>query len=204
MNEIRVSARECLRADLDRFYAHCEKPPNRFRRLRIALKTEGIWAISVFRFGQYLHHEANRLTRMVFMIPYLLSAKLMGLTVGIHLFPETRIGPGFYIGHYGGIWISPRATLGANCSIGQGVTIGVAGRDRSRGPALGDRVWVGPNATITGKVTIGSGAVVGANSLVTSNIPENGVALGVPARVISYTGSKSLIILPPQPTSQSD
>lgn len=194
-----MTAREHLRADLARFFAHYRKPPSRFQRFRVILETEAIWAIWVFRFGQYLYNEANPLVRLVFKIPYLLSAKVLGWSVGIHLFPETRIGPGFYIGHYGGIWITQLAKLGANCSISQGVTIGVAGRDQSTGPEIGDRVWVGPNATITGKVKVGSGAVIGANSLVATNIPENGVAVGVPARVLSFTGSKDLIVLPDSP-----
>jgi serine O-acetyltransferase len=52
---------------------------------------------------------------------------------------------------------------------------------------------VGPGAVITGPVKVGSGAVIAANSLVTSNIPENAVAIGVPMRIISYTGSGKLI-----------
>jgi serine O-acetyltransferase len=42
-------------------------------------------------------------------------------------------------------------------------------------------------------VRIGSGAVIGANSLVASSLPENAVAVGVPARVLSYSGSASLL-----------
>jgi len=38
-------------------------------------------------------------------------------------------------------------------------------------------------AVITGRVQVGSGAVIGANSLVSSNVPENAVVVGVPARV---------------------
>jgi serine O-acetyltransferase len=155
--------------------------------------TEGIWAISVYRFGQYVYQEAGPLARFFFKIPYLLISKMIGHIVGIHLAPRTQIGPGFYIGHYGGIWISPLATIGANCNIGQGVTIGTTGEDASKGPVLCDRVWVGPNATITGPVEVGSAAVVGANSLVVTNIPDNGVAVGVPAKVLSYTGSAKLI-----------
>jgi serine O-acetyltransferase len=157
------------------------------------MDTEAIWAIAVFRFGQYLYHDANRFTRLLFKFPYLWSSKLVGLMVGIHLFPEASIGPGLYIGHYGGIWISPLATLGANCNIGPGVVIGVAGKNRSKGPVLGDRVWVGPGAVITGEVKVGSGAVIAANSLVTTHIPENAVAIGVPTRILSYTGSRNLI-----------
>ncbi|MBI4241868.1 MAG: hypothetical protein HY613_09140 [Candidatus Rokubacteria bacterium] len=92
------------------------------------------------------------------------------LTVGIHLSPETEIGTGLFIAHFGGIWINPRAPIGAPSAV--------------RGaPALGDRVW------------IGSGAVIGANSLVTCNLPEDAVAVGVPARVLSYTGSANLLRL---------
>jgi len=195
-----VTARERLRADVARYLAHSTEPLSRYRRLRTVLESEAIWAISVYRFGQYLYHDAGRFPRLLFKLPYLWTAKLIGLVVGIHLFPETPIGPGFYIGHYGGIWISPLATLGANCSISQGVVIGVAGRHRNKGPVLGDRVWVGPGATITGPVKIGSGAVIAANSLVTTHLPENAVAIGVPAKVISYTGSGSLIALPGQST----
>jgi len=198
MDELNLTARERLRADLGRYYAYLN-PKTRGRRARIILKTEGIWAISIFRFGQYVYQEADPLARFFLKIPYELSAKLIGHIVGIHLAPRTNIGPGFYIGHYGGIWISPLATIGANCNICQGVTIGTAGGNVTGAPVLGDRVWVGPNAVITGPAKVGAGAVVGANSLVVTNIPENGVAVGVPAKVLSFTGSDNLI----GPTEQS-
>jgi serine O-acetyltransferase len=198
-----MTARERFHADLERYFAHFPTPPSRLRRLRLVLQVEAIWAIGWFRFGQYLREEAPRPARWIFALPCRLAETWVGHILGIHLFPVTPIGPGFYIGHYGGIWISPQAKLGADCSVSQGVTIGLAGRrNRSEGPELGDRVWVGPHAVITGKVKIGNGAVIGANSLVASDIPENGVAIGVPARVVSYTGSADLIALPPRKQSQ--
>ena len=190
-----MTARERLRADVARYLVLFDRPVSRYRRTRTVLETEAIWAIAVFRFGQYVYHDANRFARFFLKPLYEFSAKMVGLAVGIHLFPDATIGPGFYIGHYGGIWISPLATLGANCNVGPGVVIGVAGQGRHQGPVLGDRVWVGPGAVITGEVKVGSGAVIAANSLVTSNIPENAVAIGVPARVISYSGSGKLIRL---------
>lgn len=193
-----MTARQRLRADIARYIVLFDRPVSRYRRVRTIMETEAIWAIWVFRFGQYLQHEANGLTRLLFKFPYQWVSKWVGQVTGIHLFPETPIGPGFYIGHYGGIWISPIAALGENCNVSQGVVIGVAGRGRGKGPVLGDRVWVGPNAVITGEVKVGSGAVIAANTLVTSNIPDNAVAIGVPARVISYTGSASLIRIPGQ------
>lgn len=198
-----MNARARLRADLARYFAHYEKPLSRWGKLRAVFQTEGIWAVMCLRFGQYLRQEAPLVVRLLCELPYRIAWQLLGYVVGIHLYPNSPVGPGLYIGHYGGIWISPRATIGANCSISQGVTIGVAGRDRSRGPILGDRVWVGPNAVITGRITIGAGAVIGANSLVVTNLPENAVVMGVPARIISTWGSGNLIVLPKEPPAPS-
>ena len=69
---------------------------------------------------------------------------------------------------------------------------------------LGDRVWIGPKATISGPVRIGSGAVIGANSLAITNIAENGVVIGVPAKVISYSGSAKLIRVAEDPKTRPD
>jgi serine O-acetyltransferase len=191
-----MTARQRFRADVARYSVLIDRPMSRFRRVLVVLTSEEIWAMAVFRFGQYVYYDANPVTRWVLRMPCLAAARLTGLMVGIHLFADTRIGPGFCIVHYGGIWISPLASLGANCSIGPGVVIGVAGQTRNKGPVLGDRVWVGPGAIITGDVKIGSGAVIAANSLVTSDVPENAVVIGVPARVISYSGSEHLIRIP--------
>ena len=167
-------------------------PGTRLQRLRVLLRTEPLWALATFRFGQYLREEASAPVRVLCKLPYALAHRVMELTLGIHLFPQTQVGPGLYIGHYGGIWVSPHAVLGACCNLNHEATIGCAG-EGEEAPQLGDRVWVGPNATITGPVKVGSGAVVAANSLVVAHLPENAVAIGVPARVLSYTGSGRLL-----------
>ena len=159
--------------------------------LRALYENEALWAIGSFRFGQYLQEEAPRPVRRVLKLPWSLANRAVGLLLGIHLSPQSQIGPGLYIGHHGGIWISPLARIGAGCNINHEVTIGTFG-DRD-GPELGDRVWVGPNSTISGPVKVSSGAVIGANSLVTANLAENAVAVGVPARVISHSGSAHLL-----------
>jgi len=189
-----LTARERLRADLFRYRPYREG--GRLGRLKTVLGTEALWVIILYRFGQYLLEEAPRAVRLVLGVPYKIVLKVVQLVTGIHLDPLTQVGPGLYIGHHGGIWITWAATIGANCNISQGVTIGRAGPMSRRAPVLGDRVWVGPNATITAPARVGSGAVVAANSLVVSNVPENGVAIGVPARVLSYSGSGHLIDVP--------
>lgn len=191
-----MTARERLCGDLARYYYdEYQAPPySALQRLRTIVRTEAVWAIALYRFGQYLFQEASVVVRIVLRIPYGITLRLVRYAVGIHLYPDSSIGQGLYIGHYGGIWISPRATLGTNCSISQGVTIGVAGK-RS-GPVLGDRVWVGPHAVITGPARIGSGAVIAANSFVVSDVPENAMAIGVPARIIADSDSASLLGFP--------
>ena len=49
---------------------------------------------------------------------------------------------------------------------------------------IGKNVWIGSNSTICPGVTIGDNAVIGAGSVVTKDVPENMVAVGVPAKVI--------------------
>jgi serine O-acetyltransferase len=190
-----LTARRRWRADVDRYCAYRPTMKGPLKRFRLILLTEGLWAIGMYRFGQYLYFEAPSAVRALLRIPYEIARKVLELIVDIHLWPDTQIGPGLYIAHYGGIWINPRVTIGSNCNLAHGVTIG-APMVAPGAPVLGDRVWIGSGAIINGPVRIGSGAVIGANSLVASNVPENAVAIGVPARVLSYSGSAKLIRLP--------
>lgn len=196
MPERRRAAWKRFCADVERYVTPGTR--SRVATLRAFLANEPLWAIGVFRLGQYLRDEAPALVRLAGKIPYGLLHRAVALGLGIHLYPQTQVGAGLYIGHYGGVWISPHATLGEQCAVNHEATIGLAGR-LGPGPLLGDRVWVGPNSTITGPVRIGSGVVIGANSLVVSNIEENGVAVGVPARVISRRGSAHLQDVFPAP-----
>ena len=114
--------------------------------------------------------------------------------LGISIPPETQIGSGFYIGHFGGIVVNSLSKIGKNCNISQGVTIGQANRGKNQGyPVLGDNIYIGPGAKIIGAVTIGNNVAIGANCVVTKNIPDNSVVIGVPGRVISQKGSTGYI-----------
>lgn len=58
---------------------------------------------------------------------------------------------------------------------------------------IGDRVWLGEHVSVLPGTTIGAGSIIGANSVVTKDIPENVIAVGVPARPIkqySFTSRK--------------
>ena len=104
---------------------------------------------------------------------------------------------GCYICGTGGL------TIGDDCLFGPGVKLIPANHnfdDLSR-PILaqghtlapitiGSNVWLGAGVIVLPGVTIGSGAVVGAGGVVTRDLPENGVAVGIPARVIRYRGER--------------
>lgn len=114
--------------------------------------------------------------------------------LGIMIPIGTEIGSGFYIGHFGTIVVHPCVRIGRNCNISQGVTIGISGRAGARGvPVIGENVYIGPGAKLFGKIVIGNNVAIGANAVVTKDLPDHSVAVGVPARVISSNGSAGYV-----------
>jgi len=90
--------------------------------------------------------------------------------------------------------------IGAGCQIGNEVTIydcdfheiDPATRLDSPGEiapvSIGDNVWLGSRVMVLKGVTIGDNSVVAAGAIVTSSIPPNVVAAGIPAKVIKQIG----------------
>ncbi len=100
---------------------------------------------------------------------------------GYQIYPETEIGEGFYLGHWGSLVINPKAKIGKNCNIAQGVTIGQQNRGKLQGfPTISDEVWIGANAVIVGGITIGSNVLIAPNSYVNFDVPANSVVVGNP------------------------
>ena len=92
------------------------------------------------------------------------------------------------------IVVHERSAIGKNCNISHGVTIGIMNRGSKAGvPIIGDNVYIGPGAKIMGNIKVGDNAAIGANAVVTKNVPDNAVVVGVPAKVISYDGSEGYI-----------
>lgn len=102
-----------------------------------------------------------------------------------------EIGAGTTFGYGGiGVVVHKRSIIGKDCMIAQNVTLG--GRVRGEPPVIGDNVYIAPGAKCLGG-RIGNNVVVGANAVVITEVPDNCVVAGVPARVIStdmarYTG----------------
>ncbi len=113
---------------------------------------------------------------------------------GIDVPPNADIGPGLYIGHFGNIVVHPDAKIGESCNLSQGVTIGQTNRGERAGvPIIGDHVYIGPGAKIIGRIRVGSHAAIGANCVVTRDVPDHGVVVGVPGRVVSMEGSEGYV-----------
>lgn len=102
---------------------------------------------------------------------------------GFQIYPETQIGEGLYLGHWGTLVINPKTVIGKNCNIAQGVTIGQQNRGKNEGfPVIGDEVWIGPNAVIVGNIKIGNNVLIAPNSYVNCDVPANSVVMGNPAK----------------------
>ena len=118
----------------------------------------------------------------------------VGRIYGISIPIQTRIGPGFYIGHYGGIVVNPETVIGRNCNISHGVTIGQTNRGARQGvPVIGDDVYMGPGSVIIGRIRIGNRVAIGANAVVTTDAEDDAVMAGSPARAVSSKGSEGYI-----------
>ena len=113
---------------------------------------------------------------------------------GINIAYNTKIKPGFYIGHYGGIVVHCKVEIGWNCNISHGVTLGISSRGVKAGvPQIGNNVYIGPGAVVIGNIKVGDNSAIGANCVVTKDVPENAVVAGVPGKIVSYKGSDGYI-----------
>ncbi|MFA5187857.1 MAG: DapH/DapD/GlmU-related protein [Patescibacteria group bacterium] len=145
----------------------------------------GFWAILVYRYGNFFTRLNIPVIKQLGLIAYFPFKILVEIFWGVSISRKAKIGPGFFINHFGCIFIHFDAQLGQDCVISQEVTIGVKGWDTHAGaPKIGDRVRIGPGAKILGPITIGDNSIIGANAVVTKDVEANSVVGGVPAKFI--------------------
>jgi serine O-acetyltransferase len=152
-----------------------------------------------FRFTYYLRKVAHyaKTKRGLGFFGYVYNRLLLHryrMRYGFDISPAAKIGPGLYIGHFGGVVISPYAVLGANVNIAQGVTVGsISTGPRKGAPTIEDRVWIGANAILVGKITIGREALIGPGAYVFFDVPSRSVVLGNPGIVVGNSGSAGYV-----------
>ena len=142
---------------------------------------QGFWAMLVYRFGRWRYGVRPAPLRKLFSLVYKFLYKFVQILTGIELPCEVPVGKDFVIEHSGGIVVSGFARFGDHCRIRNGVVIGLARTEDPCAPQLGDNVDVGAGAKLLGNIRIGNHVRIGANAVVVTDVPDNSIAVGVPA-----------------------
>ena len=146
----------------------------------------GFRAVAVQRFGVWRMTIKPLLLRAPLSILYRALFRKIRNSYGIELPFTVQLGRRVIIEHQSGIVIHGYCSIGDDCIIRQGVTMGNRYLDRPLdAPKLGKRVNVGAGAKIFGNVSIGDDVNIGANAVVLSDIPPGKTAVGIPAKIIS-------------------
>ncbi|MBK0378021.1 serine acetyltransferase [Mucilaginibacter segetis] len=127
------------------------------------------------------------LLKIVFF-PYLMFYRFfVEWVLGIELPRKLVAGKGLVFYHGQGLVVNYKVTLGDNCVLRNGVTIGhkeFTDGSLSNPPRIGNNVNIGANASIIGDITIGNNVLIGAGAVVVKNIPDNSIVVGNPARIL--------------------
>ena len=142
---------------------------------------QGFWVMVVYRLGRWRYTVRLTLIRKLLSFTYKVLYKIAQIITGIELPCEATIGSNFIIDHFGGIVISGHAKFGDNCRIRNGVVIGLKNTEDIAAPIIGNNVDIGAGAKILGNIKIGNNVLIGANAVVITDIPDNSIAVGVPA-----------------------
>lgn len=135
------------------------------------------------------HRVAHRLWRVGAKLLARIISTITRSVTGVEIHPGATIGRRVVIDHGMGVVIGETATVGDDCLIYHGVTLGgkdAAARNEVQGvrhPTIGNRVTIGAAGIVLGPVTVGDDAVIGAHSVVVSDVPAGALAVGVPAVV---------------------
>jgi acetyltransferase-like isoleucine patch superfamily enzyme len=124
-----------------------------------------------FKKWEYPQIEDGKLTRYNWVVQH---------TSGFELGYKADIGAFTYINAQHGVIIEDLVQIGSHCSIYSISTI-----DNKKGLVkLKKNCKIGSHTVVMPGVTVGKNSVIGACSFVNSDIPDNVIAAGVPARVI--------------------
>jgi serine O-acetyltransferase len=153
------------------------------------LRSPGVHALAAYRLGNWALRRPAW-ARVALDPLYFILNLLVQVLWGIEISRRAKIGPGLYIGHFGGITVSPLAVIGARCAISQCVTIGA---DRRGAPVIGDDVYIACGARLFGPIRVGDNVKIGANAVVHRDIPDQAVvALDPGFRILSELGNRRI------------
>ena len=160
-----------------------DRDPAAKSKLSLILTYPGVKAVFFHRIANFFHLAKFHLVARII-------SQLSRFLTGIEIHPGAKIGKNLFIDHGMGVVIGETSEIGNNVTIYHMATLGGIApsinsndqRQVKRHPTLGDCVVVGSGAQILGPVIIGTYAKIGANAVVTKDVPENAVMVGIPAK----------------------
>ena len=160
-----------------------DRDPAARSKLSVILTYPGVKAV-------FFHRIANFFATAKFDLIARIISQFSRFLTGIEIHPRAKIGKNLFIDHGMGVVIGETSDIADNVTIYHMVTLGGISpsinsnhqREIKRHPTLHDNVVVGSGAQILGPVVVGKNARIGANAVVTKNVPENAVMVGIPAK----------------------
>ena len=182
-----------------------KRDPAAKSKLSVILTYPGVKAV-------FFHKIANFFSLAKFDLVARMISQFSRFLTGIEIHPKAKIGKNLFIDHGMGVVIGETSEIGDNVTIYHAVTIGGISpsinsdnqRNTKRHPTLMDNVVVGSGAQILGPVVIGSNAKIGANAVVTKDVQENSVMVGIPAKNVGGSSSDDETFKPYGITKESD
>ena len=152
-------------------------------KLSVILTYPGVKAV-------FFHRIANFFSIAKLDLIARIISQFSRFLTGIEIHPRAKIGKNLFIDHGMGVVISETSEIGDNVTIYHGVTLGGISpsensdnqRNIKRHPTLKNNVVVGSGAQVLGPIIVGENAKIGANAVVTKDVPENAVMVGIPAK----------------------
>ncbi len=168
-----------------------DRDPAAKSKVSLILTYPGVKAI-------FFHKISNFFAVAKFDIVARVISQFSRFLTGIEIHPKAKIGKNLFIDHGMGVVIGETSEIGDNVTIYHMVTLGGISpsinsdsqREIKRHPTLMDNVVVGSGAQILGPVTIGKNAKIGANAVITKDVPDNAVMIGIPARNVGTTSGE--------------
>jgi len=160
-----------------------DRDPAAKSKLSLILTYPGVKAV-------FFHRIANFFSKAKFDLIARIISQFSRFLTGIEIHPNAKIGKNLFIDHGMGVVIGETSEIGDNVTIYHMATLGGITpsinsnnqRNIKRHPTIKDGAVVGSGAQVLGPVTVGKFAKIGANAVVTKDVPEKAVMVGIPAK----------------------